>query len=227
MNASDWGLLVIAVSFLGWFGQRLWVACERSNRADWGNAWLNRLDGLNRLFCRWYHRLEPATVALPAQGATVVVANHVSGLDPLLILAACDRPLRFVIAREQYERFGLHWLFRALRLIPVDRERSPEKALFAARAALQQGDFIAIFPHGGIYPPNPPPPVKRGAAFLASLVAAPIAPLRLEGVRGEGHTVLAVLMASRAKVHAGTLLQCRREQIGECLGQIESFFAKT
>jgi len=87
-------------------------------------------------------------------------------------------------------------LFRALRLIPVDRERNPEKALSAARTALQQGDVIAIFPQGGIYPPNLPPPVNRGTAFLASLVAAPIAPLRLEGVRGEGHTVLAVLMPS-------------------------------
>lgn len=203
MNASDWRLLVVAVALLGWAGRRLWVACERFNRADWGNAWLNRLDGLNRLFCGWYHRLEPATVALPAHAA-VVVANHVSGLDPLLMLAACDRPLRFVIAREQYERFGWRWLFRALRLIPVDRERGPAKALFAVLAALQHGDVIAIFPHGGIYPPKPAAPVKRGAAFLASLVAAPIVPLRLEGIRGEGHTLLAALMRSRAKVHAGT-----------------------
>ncbi|MDH3468394.1 MAG: hypothetical protein OES26_21230 [Gammaproteobacteria bacterium] len=107
MNASDWGLLIVAVALFGQVGRRPCVACERSNRADWGNAWLNRLDGLNRLFCRWYHRLEPTSGALPAHGATVVVANHVSGLDPMLILATCDRPLRFVIAREHYERFGL------------------------------------------------------------------------------------------------------------------------
>ncbi len=57
----------------------------------------------------------------------MVVANHISGLDPLLMAAASRRSLHFMIAREQYERFGLKWLFRMAGCIPVDRERAPEK----------------------------------------------------------------------------------------------------
>ena len=99
-----------------WLGWR-WALrkCEAANVADWGNRWINRLDGLNRLFCRHFHRLGRQDIPLPARGGALVVSNHVSGLDPLLLIAASPRPLRFLIAREEYERWWLTWLFRASR----------------------------------------------------------------------------------------------------------------
>lgn len=200
------------MSLLAWFGLAVliavvwgWVrglrACRAAARADWGRGWLNTLDGLNRIFCRRFHRLRAARLPLPKHGAALVVANHVSGLDPLLLIAASERPLRFIIAREQYERFGLHWLLHAVGCIPLDRAASPHRALAAARHALQHGEVVALFPHGRIHLDHEGPArLKPGILHLAKLSGAPVYPLRIDGVRGAGRTVSAVFLRSRARL---------------------------
>jgi 1-acyl-sn-glycerol-3-phosphate acyltransferase len=123
-------------------------------------------------------------------------------LDPLLILASSRRPIRFLIAREQYERFGLNWLFRAVKCIPVDREKKPERALRSAIRSLQEGHVVAIFPHGKIYTPDDPPiSIKPGVALLAQLSGVDILPMRISGVRGVGHVVRGVFMRSSAQIN--------------------------
>lgn len=206
--------------------RRLLRACEAANRADWGGKWLNRLDGLNRLFCRHYHRLRHGRVPLPAKGPALVVANHVSGLDPLLMIAACRRPLRFVIAREQYERRWLTPLFRAIGCIPVARLANTRPALRAARRALEAGEVVALFPHGRIRLDHEPPArLKRGVLHLAEQTGAPIVPLRIDGVRGQGRTVTAVFLRSRARItshpplpHAGRDAEVVLEELARALG---------
>ena len=199
---------VLAVAFaallcagLVWTGWRLDRAVRRAARTDWGRGWLNWLDGLNRLFCRRYHPLHNVHLRLPPGGAAIVVSNHVSGLDPLLLIAAADRPLRFLIAREQYHRFGLTWLFRAVGCIPVDRKGRPERALREAWAALRAGEVVAIFPHGRIHlPTDTPRPLKSGAFRLATRVGCPLVPVRIEAVKGAGMVVRAVFLRSRVRV---------------------------
>ncbi|MCG7987423.1 MAG: lysophospholipid acyltransferase family protein [Candidatus Thiodiazotropha lotti] len=189
-------LLLVAL-FLFWLNGR----CRDANGADWGFFWLNRLDGLNRLFCRQYHRLQSAPVPLPRKGGAILVSNHISGLDPLLMIASCDRPLRFLIAREQYQRFGMQWLFRAVGCIPVDRENSPEKALRQAFKALSEGEVIALFPHGKIHlDSDPPRKIKPGAARLAARAKLPLIALHISGVAAPGEVMRPVFLRSRAVV---------------------------
>ncbi len=115
-------------------------------RADWGGAHVNWLDGWTRLICRYLHGLKPEhKLDLPATGPAIVVANHVSGLDPLLLIAASRRPLRFLIATEEYQRPVLHWIFKLAGCIPVDRKGRPEQALRTARRALEGQVFLAPF----------------------------------------------------------------------------------
>ena len=175
--------------------------CRAAARADWGRDWLNCLDGLNRIFCRRFHRLRSVHVPLPKRGPALVVANHVSGLDPLLMIASAHRPLRFIVAREQYQRFGLNGLLRAVGCIPVDRAANPHRALAAAREALARGEVVALFPHGRIHLDHEGPArLKPGVAHLAKLSGAPVYPLRIDGVRGQGRTLSAVFRRSRARV---------------------------
>lgn len=177
--------------------------CRAAARADWGRGWLNCLDGLNRIFCRRFHRLRPVRLPLPRHGPALVVANHVSGLDPLLMIASARRPLRFIIAREQYRRFGLQWLLRAVGCIPVDRAGSPHRALAAARRALERGEVVALFPQGRIHlDRDGPVRLKPGIVHLARLSGAPVIALRIDGVRGEGRTISAVFRRSRARITA-------------------------
>ena len=196
-------LVIIVALILLWQLRRFFQACRRANRVDWGRDWMNLLDGLNRLFCYRYHRLNLVRLRIPKSGPAIITANHVSGLDPLLLLASSRRTIHFLIAKEEYERFGLNWLFRAIKSIPVDRETRPDLALRAAMRTLQEGHVVAIFPHGGIHTDlDSPCRIKPGAVRLAQLTGADILPLRISGIRGAGHVVRGVLLRSRAQLEA-------------------------
>ena len=174
---------------------------DRANAADWQHGLANFIDGLMRLFCYRFHRLPKKYIALPDTGAAIVAANHISGLDPLLLIAASKRPLRFLIAREEYERFGLNWLFKMAGCIPVDRASNPEKALRQALLAIDRGEVIAIFPQGGIHwPINEETPfrMKGGAVRLAQRKKIPLIPVVVDGVGLKGSTMGAVVKRSHA-----------------------------
>lgn len=199
MSALVWSALLLAAMTLGLrlLRRRLLAA----SRADWDRPGLNALDGLNRIFCRRFHRLRTMHLPLPSHGPALVVANHISGLDPLLMIAVCHRPLRFLIAREQYERFGLRWLFRAVGCIPVERGGNTKPALAAARKALQRGEVVALFPQGRIQLADEPPiRLKPGIVHLAKFSGAPVYPLYIDGISGAGHTIAAVFRRSRARL---------------------------
>ncbi len=174
--------------------------CARAQRTEWGKAWLNYLDGLNRLFCRYYHRFEYIPIQLPPTGPAVILANHVSGLDPFLLFAATERPLHFLIAKEQYNRFGLTWLFRAVGCIPVDRQRRPDQALRMALRALESGKVIVLFPQGTIVLPGESRPLKKGGMWLAQQTESPIYTVHISGIAKAGHIFRSILFRSRAKL---------------------------
>jgi 1-acyl-sn-glycerol-3-phosphate acyltransferase len=195
----------------------------RTPRPDWGNAWLNRLDALVTAFCRSYHRLQCSPIALPERGPAIVAANHLSGLDPLLMIAASPRPLRFIIAREEYEKYGLTWLFRAIGCIPVERQQRPQRALRAALRALEAGEVVALFPEGRLRPPHEPPHrLKPGAVWLAQAVGCPIFPVRLEGIRGAGKTLPAVFLRSQARLISCQPLHCGGLGEDDCLQRLHA-----
>ena len=213
-------IILITVG-LGWLWRWGIRRCERANRADWGHRWVNRLDGLNRIFCRRFHRLRHEELALPEKGGALVASNHVSGLDPLLLIAASSRPLRFMIAREEYERWWLKWLFRAIGCIPVTRSRNPRAAFRAAHGALARGEIVVLFPHGRIHlDHHPPAPLKRGIALMAEMTGVPIIPVRVEGIRGQGRIVTAVFSRSRAHVRTFAPIHCRPHEGLECLEKL-------
>lgn len=189
-----------------------------ANVIDWGNPLVNIIDGWFRLFLRYYHHFEFEPVELPKQGGALLACNHISGLDPFLILGACKRPVRFMMAREEYERFGFRWLFRATGCIPVDRSSQPKVAFREALTALQQGEIIGIFPEGGIRDPNAPvKPLKRGVVVLAELANVLIYPVRISGILEVGQVIRAVIYPSRAKLEKMPSINCTRMNREECL----------
>lgn len=193
--------------------------CEALSPADWGGPWINRLGGCNRLFCRNFHRARLDPIPLPESGPALVVCNHLSGLDPLLLVAASPRPLRFLIAREEYERPWLKWLLRLIGCIPVDRSTRPELALRAALRALQAGEVIALFPEGRIRRPGDPPPrLKGGVAWLSRQAPCTIFPTRVSGIRGKGKNIAALFIRNRqARLESFPQLECRDNDHDDCL----------
>ena len=215
-------LLFAVLLLMVWQLYRLINACRRANRVDWGNSWVNLLDGFNRLFCYRYHRLNILGLRIPKQGPFILASNHISGLDPFLILASARRPIRFLIAREQYERFGLKWLFRAAKCIPVDRESRPDRALRAAIKSLQEGHVVALFPHGKIHTEDDPPiSIKPGVALLAKLSKVDILPMRISGVRGVGHVIRGVFLRSSAQIDSFPIVEVEGRDRKEVLKELQ------
>lgn len=213
-------LPLLLVSLFIWFLR----VCERAHEVDWGNIWLNRLDGLNRIFCRRYHRLRADAIPLPEHGSALLVSNHVSGLDPFLLIAACKRPLRFLIAREEYERFGLQWLFHAAGCIPVDRSGRPETAFREALRALDAGEVIALFPHGGIHitrqTDERPARIKGGVIKMAQRSGTHIYPVMINGIRVKGLVVLPIFIPSRATIKSLSPMVCVGQEYDKCLEEL-------
>lgn len=195
------------------FAYRALVEVLEAHRvAEWGGVWLNRLDGLNRLLCKRFHRLQHDELPLPSQGGALVVANHLSGLDPLLMIAASPRPLRFMIVWHEYDRWWLRWLFEAIGCIPVGGPIGHRAALAAVKRALDAGEIVALFPQGGIVEdPHAPVRLKRGVVMMAEMSGAPVYPVRVEGVAAVGKTVGAVFVRSRARLWRGEPLHYHGE----------------
>lgn len=216
-----WFVLSALILGLAWLVWRGW----RARGVDWGHAGLNVIDGLSRLYVRRFHRLQAEALKLPTEGGALLAANHVSGLDPLLLIAACNRPLRFLIAEEEYNRFGLTWLFRAVGCIPVDRGGRTDAAFRAAVRALKSGEVVALFPHGRIHlDAVDEARVKPGVLRLAQLAEVPVIPARITGVAGEGAVFTCLFRRSRARISAFSALPHTqahgpemRQQLGELL----------
>jgi 1-acyl-sn-glycerol-3-phosphate acyltransferase len=114
------------------------------------------------------------------QGAIVVVSNHDSLLDPFLLGAALERPLRFVAKEELWASRVVGGVLDRLGGIPVRRGRGDLGAMAAAALALADGDAVAIFPQGTVLGSGARPWL-RGAARLAIGTGAPIVPVRILG----------------------------------------------
>lgn len=116
---------------------------------------------------------------VPASGAAIIACNHLSVLDPLLLIASNQRLISFLVAQEYYD---LRWLRPWLDLsacIPVRRDGRDLRALLQARRQLQAGRVLGIFPEGGIAREG----MEKGLAWLVRESAAPVVPARVLGVR--------------------------------------------
>jgi hypothetical protein len=125
---------------------------------------------------------------IPATGPAVLVCNHVSFVDPLVILAASPRPIRFVMDYRIFKTPVLSFVFRTGKAIPVAPAKENEKLLNDAydkiAEALEHGELVAIFPEGRITDTGELYPFKRGIGRIVERTPVPVIPLALKGLWG-------------------------------------------
>ncbi|MDI1272176.1 MFS transporter [Polaromonas sp.] len=130
---------------------------------------------------------------IPAQGAAVLTCNHVSFIDPLLLMAASPRPIYFVMDHRIFNMPVLGWLFRLARAIPIaPRDQDPvayEAAFEAAARVLRNGDLLAIFPEGGITRDGELQPFEGGIMKILENagrdgLSVPVVPMALTNLWG-------------------------------------------
>jgi 1-acyl-sn-glycerol-3-phosphate acyltransferase len=152
---------------------------------------------------------------IPQAGAAVLVCNHVSYMDALLIIGACRRPVRFVIFEPIYRMPLLHFVFRAARAIPIASQRSNpaelKKAFDEISSALDQGEVVCIFPEGQLTRDGKVDLFKPGIERIIKRNPVPVVPLALKGLwgsffshrRGQAMTRLPHRFWSRVDLVAG------------------------
>lgn len=85
---------------------------------------------------------------IPVSGPVLLVANHTSYLDPVLLGLASRRPIAFMAKAELFKIPGLGWLIRRLYAFPVQREGFDRRAVRTALNKLKEGGVVGIFPQG-------------------------------------------------------------------------------
>lgn len=113
--------------------------------------------------------------------AGVIVANHVSMLDPIVLGVAVSRPVHFMAKAELFKNRLLNWFFRKLHAFPVRRGGADRSAIRTALEVLYSGELLGIFPEGTRNKGEDLLPLHSGAALLATRAQAPIVPVLIRG----------------------------------------------
>jgi 1-acyl-sn-glycerol-3-phosphate acyltransferase len=125
---------------------------------------------------------------IPVAGPAILVCNHVSFVDAVLLMAASPRPIRFVMDHRIFKVPVLGALFRLAKAIPIaPRAEDPaayEAAFAAAANVLREGDLLAIFPEGGITRDGELQEFKGGIMKILERQPVPVVPMALINLWG-------------------------------------------
>ena len=133
-------------------------------------------------FFRIYFRMERIGCEhIPAEGPVIVAANHRSFLDPFVIATMAKRPMYYVAKKELFMRRWQGWILNALGAFPVDRGAGDAQMIATAKAILERGDIVLIFPEGTRVRPGSLGRARRGVGRLALESGAPVVPIAVKG----------------------------------------------
>src|SRR5258706_347972 len=137
---------------------------------------------LSRMFLRGFTRLTiNGYENIPDEGPLLILANHVSTIDPMLLLARLPATTEFVGPGDFKLLFPANLIIRMYGLIPVRRSLQLEmKSLKQMQGILKSGKMLGLFPQGGTWE-KPIGDAKPGAAYLSMTTGAPILPVAIGG----------------------------------------------
>ncbi|HEY2024230.1 MFS transporter [Paraburkholderia sp.] len=125
---------------------------------------------------------------IPQEGAAVLVCNHVSFVDALVIMAESPRPIRFVMDHQIFRAAFAGWLFRHAKAIPIAPAHQDAALLTHAydqcAQALADGELVCIFPEGKLTRTGDTNPFRHGVTEIVRRVPAPVIPMALRGLWG-------------------------------------------
>jgi len=136
-----------------------------------------------------FYRLRQSGIEnIPADGPAVLISNHVSFVDPLVIAAASRRPIRFVMDHRIYRMPLIGFVFRHMHAIPIAPAREDAAMMEAAfeevAQALAAGELVAIFPEGRITDTGELYPFRPGVQRIVGRTPVPVVPMALQGLWG-------------------------------------------
>lgn len=135
------------------------------------------------------HRVKGINIdKIPEEGPAVLVCNHVSYMDAIVIMAYSPRPIRFVMDHNIFKIPFLSWVFRTAKAIPIaPAKENPwlmEKSFIDVAQALHEGDLVCIFPEGKLTRDGEINEFKGGVMKIVERSPVPVIPMALRGLWG-------------------------------------------
>ena len=125
---------------------------------------------------------------IPEEGGCIVVCNHVSYVDAVVIAACVRRPIRFVMDHHIFRVPLLSFIFRTMRTIPIapakEDPRMKDQAFAEAARALEAGEIVGIFPEGRLTETGELNPFRPGVQQMIETTPVPVVPMALSGLWG-------------------------------------------
>jgi 1-acyl-sn-glycerol-3-phosphate acyltransferase len=125
---------------------------------------------------------------LPTDGAAILVCNHVSFVDAVILGVCSPRPMVFLMDHRIFKTPGIGWFFRAVKAIPIAPQKEDpqayEQAFERAREVLRNGDLLCLFPEGAITQDGRMQPFKAGIMKILASDPVPVIPAALHNLWG-------------------------------------------
>lgn len=138
-------------------------------------------------------------------GGAIIVCNHRSSVDPFFVQVCCDRPIRWLVAKEYCEHPAFGWFLRICNVIPVNRGGIDTAATKAAIRCVSSGGLVGMFPEGRINMTEEfMLPVRPGAMLVALKAGVPLIPCHILGSPYDQTPWSPFLRAARVRVRFGT-----------------------
>jgi 1-acyl-sn-glycerol-3-phosphate acyltransferase len=118
---------------------------------------------------------------VPRTGPVLVIANHQSFLDPVLVGLAARRQLCFLARHSLFENAGFGWLIRSLNAVPVNQDGFAREGLKTTLEQLRSGRAVLVFPEGERTEDGQIHPLRPGIHLLIKRVKMPILPVGIAG----------------------------------------------
>ena len=122
---------------------------------------------------------------IPQKGAFILAANHISALDPVMIISRCPRTLHFRAKDELFKNPVFASFLKKMNVFPVKRQTSDKRALEFAKRIISSGWVLGIFPEGSRIKDASPKRAKNGVSYLAAKTKADVLPVSIYKAPGE------------------------------------------
>ena len=145
-----------------------------------GDRVYNRFRAIARVLVALFipHRVE-GLENVPAEGAFMLCSNHLSDLDPFVLVSALTRHIYFMAKKELFRVPVVRSVIKAMGAFPVDRGSADLAAVRQAMGLLKNGQALGIFPQGHRYKKDDVRQVQTGAALIALRTRVPVIPVHI------------------------------------------------
>src|SRR6266568_5555663 len=138
---------------------------------------------IGRALGRCFYRVTALGIHNLPEGGFLLLPNHISWVDAIVLQLACPRPIRYIIDQEFYRKPTLHPLLRLVGCIPIDTRHS-HSAIRAATGKIAEGEIVCVFPEGRLERTGTLLRLQRGYKLIARYANAAVVPVWLDQLWG-------------------------------------------